>query len=74
MHFLFQCFSVKAAWSDELFPSVCVQIDVFEQQLYNISKIDCMERYLNEVMLSEVLSMLSWALVFTHFQFLAGYI
>lgn len=30
--------------------SICLQIDVFEQQLYSINKIDCMERYLNEVM------------------------
>lgn len=28
---------------------MCTQIDVFEQQLNSISKIDCMERYLNEV-------------------------
>lgn len=36
--------------------SLCQQIDVFEEQLSSISKIDCMERYLNEVSMLEVTS------------------
>lgn len=41
---------MKASWGDGLLSYVCLQIDVFEQQLYSISKIDCMERYLTEVL------------------------